>query len=773
LAIEDTSFGSADDLVSRRKSIMILISRSISIARVNDRGTAFGLLLAIFLTRLISLSASLWEWDDILFARALSNYDVAAHSPHPPGYPVYVMLARIPYWLLKDELKALSVIGLIFSSLLAPALFYFYREVFQNRRIAIAGTLLTSFAPTVWVYSGAARSDETGLTLGIIGLTLIIRGLQSRKSLIAGCALLGLGMGVRVTLFPVIGPAIAVVFFARLRRREWRLVAICLAVGTIGLLTWYVPMLIDTGWERYCYAAKWQTKGLLVSDTIFYNTGSMALWHRFTRFFRHVWGPAWLMSSIYGLSLLGLISLALKRSWRIIGWMFVCFLPYLLFTLMINTPVNAHYYSMPYLPLFTGLAVCGLLIPPTLMKNPQSCRWLENAGFIIIIVLTIGSVVWLYPIIKIRHIEASPPIRAIEYLKRRMDPQSDTLFTDGIFTPHLDFYAPDLKNYVIQQSRTPETNLICPMILENRIFALTNDPSFGSSLSEFHWGGNQRRGNRLYWLSTGVYCHAYVTEVTDSRRVVFQSGWYDEERHQDRSHRRMGRYSKAALLNNADTMTLKIRISKQMSMPDPSTVVMCIDGKEIDRFIVVKDEVERFIIVKTNPRALWSALTIDVEGASKLGEGGISDGIRDFGLLCSSLQWTPAPHAVSTQLEPDQFIGPGWISFENGHQCVRWTGQSATIFLPPVAGDAQLGLFLSVPADEGGTRAGVVVKIAGQVIGTIHPEVYLAWRNFRVPASVHHNQPTELVLSLDKQLVTNADRPGGIRVSRIDWMPSN
>jgi hypothetical protein len=35
--------------------------------------------------------------------------------------------------------------------MIAPALFYFYREVLGERQIAFAGALLGSFAPLVWV----------------------------------------------------------------------------------------------------------------------------------------------------------------------------------------------------------------------------------------------------------------------------------------------------------------------------------------------------------------------------------------------------------------------------------------------------------------------------------------------------------------------------------------------------------------------------------------------------------------------------------------------
>jgi TRAP-type C4-dicarboxylate transport system permease small subunit len=53
-------------------------------------------------------------------------------------------------------------------------------------------------------------------TLGIIGLTVLLRGLHSQRSLIAGCAVFGLAMGVRTTVLPVMSPFIAIVFIARL-----------------------------------------------------------------------------------------------------------------------------------------------------------------------------------------------------------------------------------------------------------------------------------------------------------------------------------------------------------------------------------------------------------------------------------------------------------------------------------------------------------------------------------------------------------------------------
>ncbi|MDD5564037.1 MAG: hypothetical protein PHQ91_10010, partial [Thermoanaerobaculaceae bacterium] len=47
---------------------------------------------------LLAYGVALWlfrpltpfEQDEVLFLKALDRYDVALHSPHPPGYPLFV-----------------------------------------------------------------------------------------------------------------------------------------------------------------------------------------------------------------------------------------------------------------------------------------------------------------------------------------------------------------------------------------------------------------------------------------------------------------------------------------------------------------------------------------------------------------------------------------------------------------------------------------------------------------------------------------------------------
>jgi len=60
-------------------------------------GWACASAIATLLTRVPLASHYLFSWDSANFAFALDKYNVAAHQPHPPGYPLYVATA----WLLR------------------------------------------------------------------------------------------------------------------------------------------------------------------------------------------------------------------------------------------------------------------------------------------------------------------------------------------------------------------------------------------------------------------------------------------------------------------------------------------------------------------------------------------------------------------------------------------------------------------------------------------------------------------------------------------------
>src|SRR6185295_1572011 len=74
-------------------------------------------------TRFMAMARTLWDWDEALFCLGMRSYDVTNHHPHPPGFPVYIFLAKIMRFFTHDDFRALQSVNLIAGVLLFPAVY--------------------------------------------------------------------------------------------------------------------------------------------------------------------------------------------------------------------------------------------------------------------------------------------------------------------------------------------------------------------------------------------------------------------------------------------------------------------------------------------------------------------------------------------------------------------------------------------------------------------------------------------------------------------------
>src|SRR5947209_12923258 len=72
---------------------------------------------ATALLRLPFAARRMWDHDSIQFALGVEKYDLAAHHPHPPGYPLYIAALKVLAMLGVDSLH-----GMVALSILAAAL---------------------------------------------------------------------------------------------------------------------------------------------------------------------------------------------------------------------------------------------------------------------------------------------------------------------------------------------------------------------------------------------------------------------------------------------------------------------------------------------------------------------------------------------------------------------------------------------------------------------------------------------------------------------------
>src|SRR5437762_34484 len=65
------------------------------------------LAVATVLLRLPFLTPRLAHWDAVNYALGLHQFNVAAHQPHPPGSPYFIVLGRAALGLTGDDNAAL------------------------------------------------------------------------------------------------------------------------------------------------------------------------------------------------------------------------------------------------------------------------------------------------------------------------------------------------------------------------------------------------------------------------------------------------------------------------------------------------------------------------------------------------------------------------------------------------------------------------------------------------------------------------------------------
>ena len=74
-----------------------------------DRVATAATFLLLCLSRFALLPSGPWEWDETLFARGLLRFDLRAHFPHPPGFPLWILLGKAMLPFVSEALRGLQL----------------------------------------------------------------------------------------------------------------------------------------------------------------------------------------------------------------------------------------------------------------------------------------------------------------------------------------------------------------------------------------------------------------------------------------------------------------------------------------------------------------------------------------------------------------------------------------------------------------------------------------------------------------------------------------
>lgn len=365
--------------------------------------TALLLTAALLALHLPFLPASLEDLDSINFALGLRDFEVAEHRPHPPGYPVYIAVAKLVdaamaplAWLgwrspLSSESHALGIVSLLGAVAAVWALVALLTHWSTRDRVRVAnvGALLTVTSPLFWMTAVRPLSDMLGLAFALAAQALTVRA-ATVGEFIAAAFVAGFGAGVRSQVVWLTLPLLGLAVWSRPTAERRRTGLAALAAYGVGALLWAIPLMVlsggpaaylralaSQGGEDFTGVAMLATQPsprLLLAAL--YATW-LAPWG--------VWpiGAMVLLTAVYGAARL------LQSSPRRVVWVLVAFGPYALFHLVFQETATTRY-ALPLVVPVAFLAAIGMTALP-------GRRGLFLAGVAAIVGVSITQpALWLY-----------------------------------------------------------------------------------------------------------------------------------------------------------------------------------------------------------------------------------------------------------------------------------------------------------------------------------------------------------------------------------------
>jgi hypothetical protein len=390
----------------------------------NERLIAWALTVLVAVSRWPALSLTLWDWDEALFALALRDYDVVAHHPHPPGFPLFIALAKALTELTPlDAFHALQCIAFCASLFLFPAMFLLAREMRVPAFTAFGASLLLAFFPNVWFYGGTAFSDVPSLVLAVVAAALLLRGCRSDGALLAGAVVLGVAAGFRpqnllIGLVPLL--------LAFRHRRRTALAGAAIVAGIVAA-SYGAAASLSGGWDVFRAALVRHERYIREVDSFLGSTRPGLIQVADDFFLRPYRAPV-LNVVITVLAMIGLLRLR-KRA----GLTLLIFGPFLCFAWLYLDFNSASRFSIGYMPLYALLAAAGVPVRGRLVTLTATLALL---------------IVWTWPALRIVHTTPSPPVAAIDFIRSAHD--AKVIEVDETLAPHASLLMPDSVLHLVR-----------------------------------------------------------------------------------------------------------------------------------------------------------------------------------------------------------------------------------------------------------------------------------------------------------------------------------
>jgi len=567
---------------------------------VRERWILIAATLVAAVSRLLALARTPWDWDELLFMQALDHYDVAVHRPHPPGFPLYILAAKVVRKLGFGDFHALQALSVLAAMAIVPAMFFLSRALGMRFSTSISAALILAFFPNVRFYGGGALSDVPSMVLVIVAVALLLRG-----QLLLGATALAIAAGFRPQNL-LIGIAPLVIASWRDKRRAPIAAAILVVIvgASFGAAAWL------TGWTRYADAFR-EHSAYITSVDSFHSPTRPALWRVFGYFLVRPYRAPVINTAVTLFAAVSVIAALVKRRKDIL-LAIVAFAPFCLMAVLYLDHFSTSRFSIGYAPLIALLAADGIAL---------TARRFEP---VVAAALVVVMIVWTWPAIAaVRH-SVAPPVAAVDWLRNHADPRASVIYVDEGMIPYAEWYLAEYHLRFLHGSGPP------PLWALSQVgYYLREGASNVTGAQNF-----VRPHGRLWDLVRRRYFEVSVRPIGE--RITFGDGWYDEEGAGGEVWRWMGGRSVAQLPPIAGEARLTLTLYAPLdALPAAPNVVIRVNGVIVDRFAAPSRLMEREMVVHARGDAV-NELVIETDRVVKP--------LRDprvLGLRLNTLGWLP------------------------------------------------------------------------------------------------------------------------------------
>lgn len=547
-------------------------------------------------TRFLAMARSVWDWDEALFALGMRDYDVALHHPHPPGFPVYLAMAKVLRFVIHDDFRALQAVNLIAGALVFPAVFLLARELRLRFSTSVIAGALFAFFPNVWFFGGGAFSDIPSIVLVVFAVVFLLRGVDDRNAYWIGTFLLALAIGIRpqnllVGLFPGI-------LATRKRRPHEIVVALLIGVIVTGAA---FGGAIAASKSADAYFGVVQQHGEYIARVDSWRSPERPpMWRLIDRFFvKQYQSPVLsVLASVFVLiSVIG----SIRDRNRSMLFNALTFVPFAVAAWMMLDRYSISRFSIGYQPMFALFFANGI---ERVERWALAHRW--PFGRLTPAALLAGAFIaafigYTLPSLTPVRNESAPSILAARAVAEHVDPSRDQLFVGHTMSKFVDLVTPGFPYTRVIDDRA------MPLGARARAWLLAEITDTGEQGFVFR----RERGN-LWNIARRHYFEIKLEPL--EQRARFFSGWYAPESMDIHEWRWMNGHS-VTLLPPARGETLlrtHFGVPEELLSQSP-LITIKLNGRVVDSFRTKDGYVERDYRVTPAPRDLPNVLELSID----------------------------------------------------------------------------------------------------------------------------------------------------------------